>query len=73
MKVALPALLILRTFRRAAFLLVGVALFIFALEVWLIVEAFLLWPRVKGVIEAELPPLPPGTGKKGKTDGGRSC
>lgn len=58
---------------KGQFLLVGVALFIFALEVWLIIEAFLLWPRVKGVIEAELPPLPPGTGKKGKTDGGRSC
>jgi carbon starvation protein len=58
---------------KGQFLLVGVAVFIFALEVWLIIEAFLLWPRVKGVIEAELPPLPRGKKKDDNSDGGRSC
>lgn len=29
-----------------------------ALEAWMIVEAFLLWPQAKGILEEELPPLP---------------
>lgn len=33
----------------------------------------LRWPRVKRVLEAGLPPLPPEIGKTGKSDGGRSC
>ncbi len=42
-----------------------------ALELWMIVEALLLWPKVRGKLEAALPPLErvriPGA------DGGRSC
>jgi carbon starvation protein len=64
---------VLKWWDKGQFLLVGVALFIFALEVWLIVEAMLLWPKAKGVLEAGLPPLPPGTGKKVANEGGRSC
>jgi carbon starvation protein len=39
--------------------LIGVGLGTLALEVWMIVEALLLWPRVRGVLEEVLPPLPP--------------
>ena len=51
-------------------LLVGIATATLALEAWMIVEAALLFPRIKGVLEAappdprqvslgsELPPLP---------------
>ena len=28
------------------------------LEAWMIVEALLIWPRVRGVLEETLPPLP---------------
>jgi carbon starvation protein len=30
-----------------------------ALEGWMIVEALLMWPKAKGVLEESLPPLPP--------------
>lgn len=39
-----------------------------ALQIWMIVEAFLLWPRAKGVLEEELPPISPSFAA-----GGRSC
>ena len=42
-----------------------------ALEVWMIVEAFLLWPKVRGKLEAALPPL--GMARIPGADGGRSC
>ena len=29
------------------------------LQLWMVYEAFLIWPRVKGVLEEPLPPLPP--------------
>lgn len=32
---------------------------ILALQVWMVVEAVLMWPRVRGVLEEALPPLPP--------------
>jgi carbon starvation protein len=64
---------VLKWWDKGQFLLVGVALFIFALEVWLIIEAFLIWPKAKGVLEAELPPLPSKNGKKVANEGGRSC
>ncbi len=44
-----------------SFLLVGVGLIMLAIEVWMIVEAFLLWPKARGVLEQALPPLPPRT------------
>jgi len=31
---------------------------IMALQVWMVIEAALLWPRACGVIEEALPPLP---------------
>ncbi len=53
------------------FLLVGVGLATLALEVWMIAEALVAWPRAKGVIEASLPPLGPSPAPG--AEGGRSC
>ena len=58
-------------------LLVSIALATLALEVWMVIEAALLWPRARGVIEVALPPLA-GSSQSGKTvspadEGGRSC
>src|SRR5690606_25583876 len=45
-----------------------------ALEAWLIVEAILVWPRARGVMESALPPLPPrGVAIEAAGDRGRSC
>jgi len=37
---------------------VGIAIATLVLELWMIIEAALLWPRAKGVLEEALPPLP---------------
>ncbi len=47
-----------RWWAKGQFVLVGVAVLMLALEVWMIIEALLLWPRAKGVMEKALPPLP---------------
>lgn len=39
------------------YLLVSIAGMALLLEVWMIIEALLLWPKAKGVLEEELPPL----------------
>ncbi|HEX5106782.1 MAG TPA: carbon starvation protein A [Pirellulaceae bacterium] len=39
------------------YLLGAVAVVMLALEVWMVVEAFLMWPRIRGVLEEALPPL----------------
>lgn len=44
-----------------SFLLVGVGLVMLAIEAWMIAEAILLWPKVRGILEPALPPLPPRT------------
>jgi carbon starvation protein len=58
-------------------LLVSVALVTLALEAWMVVEAILLWPRARGVLEDALSPLgiPAGTGEvvAPGDEGGRSC
>jgi carbon starvation protein len=45
------------------------------LEGWMIVEALLLWPKVRGKLEAALPPLEvhPVLATSPGSDGGRSC
>jgi carbon starvation protein len=48
-----------RWWGKGQFVLVGVALVMLLLEVWMIVEALLLWPKARGVMEKALPPLPP--------------
>ena len=46
-----------------------------ALEAWMIVEALLLWPKVRGKLEAALPPLGVQSAltTNSGSDGGRSC
>ena len=41
------------------------------LEFWMIIEALLAWPKVKGLLENPLPEINP-SGRSG-TEGGRSC
>ena len=40
-------------------LLVAIGLFTLALQAWMVIEAVLLWPRARGVLEESLPALPP--------------
>lgn len=47
-----------RWWDKGQFVLVGVAVLMLALEVWMIIEALLLWPKANGVMEKALPPLP---------------
>jgi len=63
--------------------LVVTGVLILALQVWMVAEALKLWPKIRGVLEGELPPLPGGfpvvemAGGSGprsaSADGGRSC
>ena len=39
------------------YLLVFIAIVTLSLEVWMLIEAVLIWPRAKGVLEEALPPL----------------
>ena len=40
------------------YLLVGFGFVILALQIWIVIEAMLVWPKAKGVLEEALPPLP---------------
>lgn len=51
-------------------LLVSIGFATLALEIWMIVEAIIAYPKAKGVIEPELPPLPTVVATN---EGGRSC
>ncbi len=50
--------------------LIFIACATMALEVWMVVEAILCWPKVRGVLEEALEPLAKG---ESSVDGGRSC
>jgi len=50
-------------------LLFGMGIMVMGLQVWMIVEGFLLLPKVRGIEEEALPPLPP----RAAMAGGRSC
>ncbi len=53
------------------YLLLGIAFAVLLLQGWMVIEAALLWPRARGVLEEALPPL---TAKRVlETAGGRSC
>ena len=47
------------------YLLVGFGFLILALQAWMIIEALILFPRIKGVLEESLPPLPLKSPKDG--------
>ncbi len=51
--------------------LVFIAVATIALEIWMIVEAISAWPKARGVLEPELPPLRAQTAAE--NEGGRSC
>jgi carbon starvation protein len=42
------------------------------LQIWMVVEAILIWPKAKGVLESPLPPLSDSDTRL-KASGGRSC
>lgn len=48
--------------------LIGIAVGTFVLEIWMVAEALYVWPRVRGRLEEELPPL-----SRAVNEGGRSC
>ncbi|MCH2061164.1 MAG: carbon starvation protein A [Verrucomicrobiales bacterium] len=52
-------------------LLAFIGLATLALEVWMMIEALIAWPKAKGIIEDSLPALPAKT--EPQEDGGRSC
>ena len=52
--------------------LAGIGTITLGLQVWMVIEALLAWPRAKGVIEEALPPLEKSSDKL-VSSGGRSC
>jgi carbon starvation protein len=56
--------------RNGQYLLAGVGGVTMLLQAWMVVEAALVWPRVRGVLEEALPPLVPRVGAQAD---GRSC
>ncbi len=53
--------------------LITIGLGTLALQVWMIVEAFIAWPKARGVLEPALPPLTPVADSGPGSEGGRSC
>jgi len=54
-----------------SWLLLSFGVAILALQIWMVIEALLVWSRVKGVLEDPLPPLP--SSGDPQLAGGRSC
>jgi carbon starvation protein len=54
------------------YLLFGIGLATVGLQIWMVIEALLMIPRARGVLEEALPPLPP-QGAHAAMAGGRSC
>jgi len=57
---------------KGQYLLLGIGLATVGLQIWMVVEALLIIPKAKGVLEEALPPLPP-QGAQAAMAGGRSC
>ncbi len=51
--------------------LIFIGLVTLALEIWMVTEALLAWPRAKGILEEALEPLRPAASPE--SEGGRSC
>ncbi|MDB4722404.1 hypothetical protein OAF65_11840, partial [Verrucomicrobiales bacterium] len=52
-------------------LLATIGLATLTLEIWMLIEASIAWPKAKGVLEQSLPPINSQTDTQ--NDGGRSC
>jgi carbon starvation protein len=52
-------------------LLATIGLTTLALEAWMLIEAFIAWPKAKGVLEQSLPPI--NNQNENQNEGGRSC
>ncbi len=60
------------------YLLLSIGGAVLCLQIWMIIEGILVWPRAKGILEVALPPLPKGTAGQSSlnsavADGGRAC
>ena len=53
-------------------LLASIALVTLALQLWMVIEGLMMWPKAKGVLEEPLPSLS-GSQSQLETSGGRSC
>lgn len=53
-------------------LLFAFSMLILTLQIWMVIEAILIWPKARGVLEEALPPLRKKMGAMA-TEGGRSC
>ena len=52
-------------------LVTSIGLITLLLQLWMVIEAVIMWPKAKGVLEEALPPLKPSS--KLSASGGRSC
>lgn len=57
-------------FAAGNWLLVFIGLATLALQIWMIAEAIIAWPKAKGILEKQLEPL---SGSNYTAEGGRSC
>lgn len=67
-------------FTKGKYFLFAFSCGILALQLWMVVEAAIMWPKVKGVLEKQLPPLTPlakpslsNSAGSMSNDSGRSC
>jgi carbon starvation protein len=61
--------------RTENYLLFGFGVAVMVLQIWMVVEALLMFPRTRGILEESLPPLdaPDMVGASAVPAGGRSC
>ena len=57
--------------KKGNYLLVTFGIATLALEIWMIIEAVIAWPKVKGLMEEPIPDII--INSDGKNEGGRSC
>ena len=55
------------------YMLMAFGVTIMGLQLWMVVEAIIIWPKAKGVLEEALPPLPKDAKPAVAETGGRSC
>ena len=57
--------------KKGNYLLVTFGIATLALEIWMIIEAVIAWPKVKGLIEEPIPDII--INSDAENEGGRSC